>query len=169
MNMQDHILGALREQFDRWEELLTTMSEEQITAPLLPSTWSTKDLVAHLRAWQQRSIARLEAAHLNREPEFPRWLADPDPDSEGGTDQTNAWIYAANRELGWSQVHQDWREGFLRFLELGQGVSERDLLDTGRYPWLQGYSLAFILVASYDHHQEHLEKLLAWLQEYGTN
>jgi len=31
-----------------------------------------------------------------------------------------------------------------------------------------GYSLAFILVASYDHHQEHLEKLLAWLTEHGN-
>ncbi len=38
----------------------------------------------------------------------------------------------------------------------------------GRYPWLRGYSLAFILVASYDHHQEHIEKLLAWLGEHGN-
>jgi hypothetical protein len=168
MNMQEHILAALREQFNRWEELLATMSEEQVTTPHLPSTWSLKDVIAHLRAWQQRSIARLEAARLNREPEFPRWLAGLDPDSEGTIDQTNAWIYAANRERPWSQVHQDWREGFLRFLELGQGVPERDLLDTGRYPWLQGYSLALILVASYDHHQEHLDKLLAWLQDHGA-
>jgi hypothetical protein len=31
---------------------------------------------------------------------------------------------------------------------------------------LNGYSLAFILVASYDHHQEHLEKLSRWLQDH---
>jgi hypothetical protein len=168
MNMQGHILAALREQLDRWEELLATTSEEQVTTPHLPSTWSLKDVIAHLWAWQQRSIARLEAALLDREPEFPRWLPGLDPESEGSTDQTNAWIYAANRELPWSQVHQNWREGFLRFLELGQGVSEKDLLDGGRYPWLQGYPLAFILVASYDHHQEHLDKLLAWLQDHGV-
>jgi hypothetical protein len=39
-------------------------------------------------------------------------------------------------------------------------------LDGDWYPWLKGYSLASILVASYDHHQEHLGKLLDWLQEY---
>ena len=160
MNMQDHILAALREQFNRWEELLAAMSEEQITTPLPPSTWSVKDVIAHLRTWQQRSIARLEAALLDREPEFPTWLPDLDPDSEGSTDQTNAWIYETYRELPWSMVHQNWREGFLRFLELGEGISEKDLLDAGRYPWLEGYPLAFILVASYDHHQEHLDKLL---------
>jgi len=60
------------------------------------------------------------------------------------------------------EIHQNWRDGFLRFLELGEPISEKDLLDGDRYPWLKGYSLACILVASYDHHQEHLERLLAW-------
>jgi hypothetical protein len=167
MNMKDHILTGLREQFNRWEELLAGMGVDQITAPLLPSDWSTKDNIAHLKAWQQRSIARLEAALANREPEFPRWLPGQDPDAEGITDRTNAWIYETYREQPWSKVHQDWREGFLHFLESGEGISEKDLLDAGRYPWLKGYPLAYILLASYDHHQEHLEKLLAWLQEHG--
>ena len=129
MNMREHILTALSEQFIRWEELLASLSDEQITAPLLPSNWSVKDGIAHLRAWQQRSIARMEAALFNREPEFPQWLPGADPDSEGNTDRTNAWIYETHREQPWSKVHQNWREGFLRFLELGEGISERDLLD----------------------------------------
>ena len=35
MNMKEHILTALREQFNSWEQLLARMSEEQITAPHL--------------------------------------------------------------------------------------------------------------------------------------
>ena len=116
MNMRDHILTALREQLNRWEELLASMSEEQITAPLLPFHWSIKDVIAHLRAWQQRSIARLQAAHLNREPEFPRWPAELDPDSEDSLDKTNAWIYETYCKQPWPSVHRDWREGFLQFL-----------------------------------------------------
>lgn len=169
MNMKGHILAALREEFDHWEELLAGLSEEQISTPLLPSNWSIKDVMAHLRAWQQRSIARFEAAQLDREPEFPKWSADIDPDSEGNTDQINAWIYETYRDQSWSQVHQNWRAGFSRFLDLAETISERDLLDTGRYPWLKGYPLAYILMASYDHHQEHLEKLQTWLQEHGKS
>jgi hypothetical protein len=30
-------------------------------------------------------------------------------------------------------VHQDWREGFLHFLEAGEGISEKDLLDAGAW------------------------------------
>ncbi len=167
MSMKQHILTALREKLNDWEELLASLSEEQITAPLLPSPWSIKDVMAHLRAWQQRSIARVQAAQLNREPEFPKWVAGLDPDLEGSTDKINAWIYETNHERPWSSVHRDWREGFLRFLELGETIPEIDMLSAGRYPWLGAHALSFILIASYDHHQEHFEKLRAWLGERG--
>ena len=53
MNMKQHILLALHEEFNRWEALLASMSEAQITAPQQPSDWSIKAEMAHLSAWQQ--------------------------------------------------------------------------------------------------------------------
>ena len=165
MIMKKHVLAALREQFDRWEFLLAGMSDEQITAPALSDGWSIKDIIAHLFAWRTRSIARFEAATLDRAPAFPRWLPDVDSDADGTTDRVNAWIYEAYRARPWAEIHKDWRDGFLRLLELAELVTERDLLDSGRYPWLAGLPLAFILLSSYDHHQEHYEKLTAWLEQ----
>ena len=159
MLMKGHILAALREEFHLWEELLGGLSEEQITATDLPSNWSVKDVVAHLRAWQQRSVARVEAALDGRDPVYPGWPADLDPEDEGQTEPVNAWIYESYCELPWSQVYQDWREGFQRFLQASERVAERDLLDGNRYPWLNGSPLALVLLGSYDHHQEHLEML----------
>ena len=163
MNMKDHILSALKEQFNDWEELLASLSEEQITAPHFDFDWSIKDVIAHLWAWQQISIARMEAGTLDNEPKFPKWIQDIGEDWEEDADRVNASTYETNHNKSWTEIHQNWKEGFLRFLELGNKISERDLLDGDRYPWLKGYSLAFILVASYDHHQEHLEKLIDWL------
>ncbi len=168
MNMKEHVLAALKEQFDRWEELLGSMSEEQITVPQLSDNWSIKDIIAHVGTWRQRSIARFEAAVQNREPKFPQWLPGLDPESEDATDQMNAWIYETHREQPWSRVHQDWREGFRQLLELAEAIPEPRLLGESTYPWLGGLPLAFILIASYDHHQEHLDKLLAWLDEHGN-
>ena len=165
--MKDHILAALREQFNSWEELLANLSEEQITTPYFDFDWSIKDVIAHLWGWQQISIARMEGGVFNREPEFPKWVIELDGVWEEDANQTNARIYQIFHERPWSKVHQNWREEFLRFLELGSKISERDLLDGDTYAWLKGYSLAFILVASYEHHQEHLEKLLGWLRERG--
>ena len=82
MNDKAQIITALKEEFNRWEGLLAGISEDQITAPHLPSILSIKDVIAHLRAWQLVSIARLEAALINREPEFPKWLAGLDPEAE---------------------------------------------------------------------------------------
>jgi len=162
--MKEHILAALQGQYDRWEELLSTMSEEKITTPLPPSVLSVKDEIAHLWAWQQRSLAWLEAARFHWEPMFPQWLPEVDPDAAGNTDKVNAWIFEAYRHQPWSLVHQNWRDGYLHFLEFGEQISERDLLDTDKYPWLEGYSLALVLLGSYAHHQEHLDKLIARLK-----
>ncbi len=167
MNMKQHILAALGEVFTRWEACLAGLTEEQIATPGLPSGLSVKDVIAHLRAWQQRSLARIEAARLDQEPEFPKWPAELDPDGEGDTDRINAWIYAAHQEQTWAEVHQRWRAGFQLFLEAAEAISEKDLLDSGRYAWLNGYPLAYILLSSYDHHQEHFEKLAAWLEAHG--
>jgi len=167
MNMKDHILAALREQCNSWEELLAGLSEEEITAPHFGFDWSIKDVMAHLWAWQQISIARMEGGALDREPELPKWIVNSVEDWEENADKVNAVTFESQHNKPWAEIYQNWRDGFRRFLELGDQISERNLLDGDRYPWLKGYSLAFILVASYEHHQEHLEKLLAWLGKHG--
>jgi hypothetical protein len=105
----------------------------------------------------------MEAGQQDQEPEFPKWVTELGTIWEENADQTNAQIYKNFHELSWSDVYQNWREGYLQFIESGRLISERDLLDGDRFSWLKGYSLAFILIASYEHHQEHYEKLQKWL------
>ena len=166
MNMKEHILAALRDQFHSWEELLASLSEEQITAPHFDLNWSIKDVMAHLWAWQQISIARLEAGVQYREPEFPKWIVDSVENWEEDVDRVNALTFETQHTKSWSEIYENWRNGFLKLLRLGSQISERNLIDGDRYTWLKGYNLAAILIASYDHHQEHLEKLLASLREH---
>jgi hypothetical protein len=172
MYMKNHILAALREEFNHWEEALAGLSEEQINATPQPSELSIKDEIAHLWAWQQRSIARIEAGLNNAESKMPAWWPDatvtrPEASSthEEHTNQVNARIYETYRDHPWAAVYEQWRAGFLRFLAAGEQIPEPALLDASRYAWLSGYSLADVLIGSYDHHQEHLEKLLARLDQ----
>lgn len=164
MHMKQHILAALREELDAWDALLGSLSEEQALAPQLSSSWSLKDELAHLWHWQQRSVARLDAARLGRDPEYPAWPAALDPESAGATDQINDWMVESSRGQPWALVYQEWHAGYLRLLEGAEAISERDLLDSSRYPWMEGYPLACVLLASYDHHHEHYEKAIAWLR-----
>jgi hypothetical protein len=152
-------LTALHAEFQRWDTLLSGLSEAQATAPLLDDGWSLKDVAAHLHAWQQRSIARLEAARQGRDPAYPAWSAQLDPEQEEQLHDLNQWLYDQSRDQPWPQVYHAWREGFLRFLELGEAIPEADLLAQDYYPWLEGYALIAVLEGSLEHHREHTEFL----------
>lgn len=167
MNMKEHILAALREQFERWEELLAGLSEVQILAPRFELGWSIKDGIAHLWAWQQVSLARMKAAAADREPNLPGWVADLPADWEDNADATNTRIYAANAKKPWSQVYDDWRQGFLQLLDAAEPISEKDLLDADGPLWMSGYSPASVLLGTYDHHREHLDWVMASLRAPG--
>lgn len=166
MNMKQHILAALREVFGQWENLLDSLSEEQITAPMAPSEWSVKDVVAHLWVWQQRSLARSDAARQQCEPVYTNWPPEENPDTQDDVDRVNAWVYASYHDTPWAKMHQEWRVGFLRLLNSAKQISEKDLLDDSRFEWLDGYSMADVLIGSYSHHKEHLEELREWLREH---
>ena len=157
----------MRDEIHRWEDLLANLSEAQITAPQLDDGWSIKDVMAHLWAWQQRSIARMEAAVNHTEPVFPRWPADLDPETED-VNQLNAWLYESSRAKSWATVHDEWRTGFLRLLELGEAVPENDLLEPGRFAWLDdNYPLVLVLRGTCEHHEKHRDWLQTWLQQQG--
>jgi hypothetical protein len=168
MTNKSEMLALLENEFNRWEALLGSLSLSQITSPNFIGTWSIQDVVAHLMAWQTRSIARLEAACMHKDPEFPRWPVQPLPDPGDNSDEINAWIYETCRDQPWPEIHSSWRAGYQRFLQLARDIPETDLLDPKRYPWMEDQPLMAVLQSSYDHHQvEHLQPLLAQLQQHG--
>jgi len=166
MNNKTQIIEKLREEFNTWDGILSGLSDEQVTGPKLYANRSIKDDVGHLWVWQRISVARMEAAVNNTEPRWDWWPEQFVLEKEEDLDGVNAWIYETNREKPWSQVYKDWREGFLRFIELAEQVSEKDLLDPQKYSWMDGHPLILVLRGAYEHHHEdHLQALLAWLRE----
>jgi hypothetical protein len=160
MNDSAQLITALEELLERWEKLLARLDEEQITASNRIEDMSIKDIIAHLTVWQKISVERLEAARYNRIPEYPAWHPEFDPESTEELAQINSWIYATRHEQPWADIHREWRERFLRFLELARSISEKDLSEIGRYSWLKEYPLSAVLLGSYEHHEEHLDPLL---------
>lgn len=166
MSEKQRAVAALREEFERWEALLAGLSPAQLDAPLLSDGQSVKDTIGHLHGWQQLSVARFEAARLGREPLLPDWLGGGDPEAEEDLDRFNATIAAGYADQPWPAVHERWRTGYRRLLELAEATPEAELLEAGRYPWLNGYALIAVLDGSYEHHRvDHREPLLDRLRE----
>ena len=168
MNMQEHIQAALREQMHDWMDVLEEADESRAIVPLTGSEWSLKDVVIHLWAWQQRSLARLEAALNGSQPQFPDWPAQYSPDTDASVDELNAWICETYQSHTWKQAYADWLAGYQRLIELSGRFAERDLFDDEHYPWMGGYPLAAVLTGTYDHHLEHVGQLRAWHKVQGA-
>jgi hypothetical protein len=150
-------IALLREELGEWQKVLGGMSEAEIVAPNRVDALSLKDVIAHLTAWQQITVARLEAGRDNREPVFAGWPPELDPVHETDTDGINAWIYEKYRDQTWESVHYEWRERFLHVLELAEAMPEDVLMEMGRFAWLNGYPLVAVLRGTFYHHHEHRE------------
>lgn len=160
MQKKSTTLAALTEEYQRWCSLIPEIKEnDRTTFKWIPDR-SVKDILAHLMAWQQFSIARMEAGLQHLAPVFITWPAQFDPESDEDLDQINAWIFAQYHPLPWDEVYQAWDAGFNRFVFLSNSIPETDFGDTFVFPWLHGYALADVVEGSIHHHREHREELL---------
>lgn len=159
------LIAIFESEFEAWERLLTGLSLAQLMEPGLPGGLTVKDTMAHLGAWQQRTIAQLEAALHGHEPHFPPWpVALDEEESSDAVDRANAWILETHRHRPWSDIYREWREGFLRFLELVRAIPEADLLPGKELAWMAEYQLWDGLSGAYEHHHaEHRRQLEASL------
>lgn len=159
MSEKEQILNKIKEELQRWEALVARIPEAEGTIPRFDGGWSIKDVLAHLRGWQQITSARLYAGLHGGEPVFPAWLQGQDPDDDDPIDDYNRRIFTSQRELPWNTVIQNWRSGFLRVIELAEALPESALFEVGRYPWLAEYPLAAVLDGTREHHREHYDEL----------
>lgn len=152
-------IALLTEMFNKWNDKLAILTDNQASNLSFHANRSIKDDVSHLWLWQRISNARMEAAVTNKSPNLDWWPKKFDPESETDLIKINDWIYQSNKDKPWSNVYNDWKDGFLRLINLANQINENDLLNTSKFPWLKGYPLIAVLFGSYDHHREHFEKL----------
>ena len=157
--------SAWLEQIEReraiWEQLRAEVGEARMLQPGATGGWTFKDIVVHLNGWRSKTVARLEAAQHGREPAAPPWPAQLDEDDN--VDEINNWIYQASRDRFLRAVLDEYSGSFQRMRDAVATLSERDLTEPGRYPWLNGYALADVLIGSFEHfHDDHEQELRAW-------
>ncbi len=160
MNVKMQMLVTLKEEFDRWEEFLNGLSEDQITLPNVFDEWSIKDVIAHLTGWQQLSVARLEASLEKNQPKYPEWFPGQDPGDDELLHQTNNRIYHSYCDVPWQDVHYEWQMRYQRVVGLCETILETDLFAKGMFTWLGDYALSSVLEGTIEHHKEHLLPLI---------
>jgi hypothetical protein len=156
------LLAEMQTEQTAWLALLDEIGEENMTQPEVAGGWSIKDIVAHLTGWRRRTVLRFRAAldpTVDMTPDYP---AELDEDDE--VDEINAWIYKANRDRPLADVLNDSREVFQQLVAEVSALSDEQLGDPQRFPWLEGERLTGAFIFGH-FHEEHEPDMRAWLDK----
>lgn len=154
------LLAEMQSEQAAWLALLDAIGEENMTQSEVAGGWSIKDIVAHITGWRRRTVLRFRAALDPTVDNTPYWPAELDEDDE--VDEINAWIYRANRDRPLADVLNESRDVFQQLVAAVDALSEEQLNDPQRFPWLEGERLTGALMFGH-FHEEHESDMRAWL------
>src|SRR5215475_13341482 len=101
------LLANIQAGYEQLEAVLASLSEEQMTIPGVNGTWSVKDNLAHLTAWQDYQTTRLQGISNGVEP--------PDPTSGlEDEDAQNEYYYQQFKDRPLAEVLANFRASYQR-------------------------------------------------------
>jgi hypothetical protein len=112
-------------------------------------TWTRKDVIAHLEAWERRVVANLETLR-----------GGGTPDGSVETDELNERFFTQNRDRPLDDVLAGERAAYRAVLVAIDSASDEELFDGHHFAWTEGDPLADWFRGNTDeHYDEHLEQL----------
>ncbi|MCA9973670.1 MAG: ClbS/DfsB family four-helix bundle protein [Anaerolineales bacterium] len=160
---QRRFLAILQAERAQFEALLAAVGHGRMAVPGVSGFYSTKDIVAHLDAYDRALVTWLNAAADGRVYVDPV-LDQPDLDAR------NAMIYAANKDRAAAEVLAAFRQTLDELAACIATLSDDVLTDAERTAWFvvprwQRPQPLWQCIAndSYEHHQQHAPDIARWL------
>jgi hypothetical protein len=130
MDNKHKLLELLAEARQAEQSFIFGISEEERARRGTFQEWSAKDEIVHIAAWKGIMCERFRAFQAGQvPPAFDDW------------DAVNEEIYQRHQEDTFSEALDYLELSYNQLVEQVQAMSEEDLLDSQRYPWLKGRSL----------------------------
>lgn len=152
------LLTIIQDGYNQFEALLASLNEEQMLMPGVNGSWSVKDNIAHLAAWQNYQAARQEGVLNGVEP------PDPAPGCET-EDEINEYYYQRSKDLPLAEILADFRASYQRVLAGTQALSWEALNEP--FPWYDNDDApvgAYTLGNTIGHYELHGEIITRWLK-----
>ena len=142
------LLDAIRTGRRKLDDTLAGFDDAAM-AERIDGTWTRKDVVAHLDAWERRVVRLLEQLRSG---------APSEPEVE--TDELNERYWRESRDRSLADVRAGEREAYDALLAAIDGATDEELFDGSHFAWTEGEPLAAWFRGNSDeHYDEHLEQL----------
>jgi tetratricopeptide (TPR) repeat protein len=153
MDKKSKLLNLLFIAYQEERQFIARLSDKERNEQGTMDRWSAKDTIAHNASWKQRRAEQITA-----------------PDNEALTgfrdfEYLNAQTFEMNRQLAWEDILENAREAYEFLSERVEALSEQDLNNPDRYPWLNGRpAWRTVAISGYYHPLSHVA---AYLHERG--
>ncbi|MBE9524547.1 MAG: ClbS/DfsB family four-helix bundle protein [Chloroflexi bacterium] len=148
------LLESIATEYSRFEDLLSTMTDKQLTQSGAQDDWSVKDILAHIASWENLATNRLEVAFNNETPIYPV-IKDWE-----GVHAFNATCYLENQNKTLAIVLQESQQIHQNFLDTILKLDEHFIAKPLPFDWADGMTVFELIAAnSYSHYKEHYDAL----------
>lgn len=162
---RSEFLDVLRSERARLERLIDAVGIDRLDITGVSGFYSTKDIIAHLTAYEQALVRWLREAKAGRV-YIDEVLDQPDLDAR------NAVVYEANEDRNAADVIQRFARTFDELEECVSLLTDEELTNAELTAWFvvprwQRKQTLWKCIAndSYEHHQQHIPDIERWLDE----
>lgn len=151
------LIAQLEADRARFNAAIAHLSDEELVSAPLEESWTGKDLLAHITAWEAHLLGWLATAErgvpLNL-PEGAGW----DPYVEA----FNHEAYEHNRDRSLEAIRHDYETNYAALLDRLRALPDQE--DDPRWgPWKDGLPPWGLLLTYPEHYRHHIQSVAAWL------
>lgn len=129
------------------EELLATLTSEQMTQPNMIGEWAIKDVLAHLIEWEGMVMQWYETGKKGKTPAVPsaeyNW---------GQLPALNHAIFIKYRDKSLIEIQKNFKASYKKVLKTIENISEKELFTRNIYPWTNNNLLAAYFISATGSH-----------------
>jgi hypothetical protein len=148
------LLAAIRRERQRLEAAIDALDADALVQPGVTGSWSIKDIMAHIVAWEQTMLGWYRAGSR-----------EDVPFTDEVVDAVNQQFYEEHRDRPLADVRAAFDASYRETLAAVEGMSQQELFTLEHFTWTGEHPLAMYVQANtHWHYAEHLEEITAWTQ-----
>ena len=156
---KQELLEAINQSWAELNEIIEGLSEEQVLQPgAMDNSWSYKDIMAHITAWEWLAMDRINTAQTGEPLKYPP-MKDDD-----FVNAFNAEIYDKNKEKPLAEVVKEFHKAHADFITQIESLGEDILSKKLPFDWAGNLTYQVLISANtHWHYTEHIEASEKWL------
>jgi len=156
---KQELIEKIERSHSEWEALISQIGRDRLGEPGVTGDWSVKDLIAHVAAWQQRVLDRMDADKTGQPAEFTGW----------DVNDVNDRLYERHRGRSAEDILAFGRDTYARFIEHIGALTEEQIFKSGHFSFTKENVLYdWIAGDTFEHYDEHSATIREWLQKVNA-